>query len=97
MTGPPSRTHILAYPAIVWSTGLAALAKLPLLRPTVVEVASHGKGYYIASRHTTLFAFGAVAIEAALRHSWARGALVLAFGMLGAPMAIRSCRSTSRL
>ena len=88
--------------ALVWVAGLAAVAFAPRWRLhrifalqwavlILVEVASHGKDYYPASLYPILFAFGAVAIEAACRPTWARGAvagIVVALGATGAPMAI---------
>jgi 4-amino-4-deoxy-L-arabinose transferase-like glycosyltransferase len=88
--------------AIVWIAGLAALAfsaRWQLYRVfalqyavfILIEVVLHGKDYYAASLYPTLFAFGAVAIEAAVSRVALRGALVaivVAVGMLAAPMAL---------
>jgi hypothetical protein len=88
--------------AIVWIAGLAALgfsARWRLYRVfalqyavfILIEVALHGKDYYAASLYPTLFAFGAVAIEAAVAHAALRGALVavvVAVAVLAAPMSL---------
>ena len=88
--------------AIVWIAALAALAvsarwrlyRVFALQYAVfilIEVALHGKDYYAASLYPTLFAFGAVAIEAAVSYAALRGALVaivVAVGILAAPMAL---------
>jgi 4-amino-4-deoxy-L-arabinose transferase-like glycosyltransferase len=88
--------------AIVWIAGLAALAvsarwrlyRLFALQYAVfilIEVALHGKDYYAASLYPILFAFGAVAIEAAISHRALRGvlvAVVVAAGIVAAPMAL---------
>jgi hypothetical protein len=88
--------------AIVWIAGLAALAfsaRWKLYRVfalqwavfILIEVALHGKDYYAAALYPPLFAFGATVIETAVSRAALRGALialVVAVGILAAPMAI---------
>jgi hypothetical protein len=88
--------------AIVWIAGLIAVAFSPQWRLyrifglqwavlMVIEVGTHGKDYYAASLYPPLFAFGAMAIEGWVGQVGVRSALavlVVAFGSVGAPMAI---------
>ncbi len=87
---------------LVWGAGLAAMALAPrwsLYRVfalqyaalVLIEVALHGKDYYIASLYPPLFAVGAAVIEATVRPVLARGVLFAAIalvGVIGAPLAI---------
>ncbi len=88
--------------AAVWIAGLAAVAFAPAWRLyrlfalqwvvlVAIEVALHGKDYYPSSLYPPLFAFGAAAIDTAVRAAWARGAfaaLVLAGGLVVMPLAL---------
>ncbi|HTJ65574.1 MAG TPA: glycosyltransferase family 39 protein [Alphaproteobacteria bacterium] len=86
--------------AIVWIAGLGAVAFAPRWRLyrlfalqfvafVAIETVLHGKDYYAASLFPMLFALGAVAIEAAVRHAVLRGIVtgaVVLMGIVAAPM-----------